>query len=81
MNEQPKLSQRLTAAADMVRTGAVVADVGTDHAYVPIALCLSGRAIRAIASDVAGIVGTIDGAVYDSGAVKRRGGFLRRALG
>ncbi len=52
MNEQPKLSQRLTAAADMVRTGAVVADVGTDHAYVPIALCLSGRAIRAIASDV-----------------------------
>ena len=25
--------------------------------------------------------GTIDGAVYDGGAVKRRGGFLRRALG
>ena len=25
--------------------------------------------------------GTIDGAVYDSGAMKRRGGFLRRALG
>ena len=25
--------------------------------------------------------GAIDGAVYDGGAVKRRGGFLRRALG
>ncbi len=25
--------------------------------------------------------GTIDGMVYDGGAVKRRGGFLRRALG
>ena len=25
--------------------------------------------------------GTIDGAVYDGGAVKRRGGFFRRALG
>ena len=52
MNEQPKLSKRLTAAADMVRAGAVVADVGTDHAYVPIALCLSGRATRAVASDI-----------------------------
>ena len=52
MNEQPKLSKRLSAAADMVRAGAVVADVGTDHAYVPIALCLSGRAVRAVASDI-----------------------------
>ena len=52
MNEQPKLSKRLSAAAEMVRAGAVVADVGTDHAYVPIALCLSGRAARAVASDV-----------------------------
>ena len=25
--------------------------------------------------------GAIDGVVYDGGAVKRRGGFLRRALG
>ena len=52
MNEQPKLSQRLSAAAEMVRAGAIVADVGTDHAYVPIALCLSGRAVRAVASDI-----------------------------
>ena len=52
MNEQQKLSLRLSAAAEMVRAGAVVADVGTDHAYVPIALCLSGRAERAVASDI-----------------------------
>ena len=52
MNEQPKLSRRLGAAAALVRAGAVVADVGTDHAYLPIALCLSGRATRAVASDV-----------------------------
>lgn len=48
----PKLSQRLTAAAELVRENATVADVGTDHAYLPIALCLSGRAKRAVASDV-----------------------------
>ena len=47
-----KLSLRLSTAASLVRDGAVVADVGTDHAYLPIALCLSGRAERAIASDI-----------------------------
>lgn len=52
MNEKPKLSGRLGAAAAFVREGAVVADVGTDHAYLPITLCLSGRATRAVASDV-----------------------------
>ena len=52
MNEKPKLSDRLGTAAEMVRAGAVVADVGTDHAYLPIALCLSGRATRAIAADI-----------------------------
>ena len=52
MNEIPKLSLRLQCAADMVRAGATVADVGTDHAYVPIYLCLTGRVTRAVASDV-----------------------------
>lgn len=47
-----KLSRRLSAAADFVRQGAVVADVGTDHAYLPIALCQSGRARSAVASDI-----------------------------
>ena len=52
MNQTPKLSLRLSCAAEMVRAGAVVSDVGTDHAYLPIYLCATGRAVRAVASDV-----------------------------
>ena len=52
MNQTIKLSLRLSAAAEMVREGSVVADVGTDHAYLPIYLCQTGRAVRAVASDV-----------------------------
>ena len=48
----PILTPRLTAAASFVRSGAFVADVGTDHAYLPIALVLSGRARGAVASDI-----------------------------
>lgn len=47
-----KLTRRLQAAADLVREGAMVADVGTDHAYLPIALCQSNRAASAVASDI-----------------------------
>lgn len=54
MNEAPRLSPRLTHAALFVREGAFVADVGTDHAYLPIHLCLSGRARGAVASDING---------------------------
>jgi tRNA (adenine22-N1)-methyltransferase len=32
--------------------GAVLADIGTDHGYLPIAACLSGKARRAIACDI-----------------------------
>ena len=46
------LSKRLSTAASFVRSGAVCADIGTDHAYVPIHLVLSGIATKAIASDV-----------------------------
>ena len=48
----PKLSPRLMAAAGFVRAGAVVADVGTDHAYLPIYLCKTGRIRCAVASDI-----------------------------
>ena len=43
---------RLGRAADFVREGAVVADIGTDHAYLPIYLLLSGKIKFAIASDI-----------------------------
>lgn len=52
MNKTLKLSKRLRVAADFVRQDAYIADVGTDHAYLPIALCLEGRVKGAIASDI-----------------------------
>lgn len=48
----PILTPRLSAAANFVRSGAFVADVGTDHAYLPIALALSGKISGAVASDI-----------------------------
>ena len=48
----PALDARLRTAFDFVRPGAVVADIGTDHAYLPAALILSGRASAAIAADI-----------------------------
>lgn len=52
MNRTVKLSKRLQAAASLVRQGAYIADVGTDHAYLPIALCLEGRVRGGVASDI-----------------------------
>ena len=48
----PKLSPRLLAVAELVRGGSRVADVGTDHAYLPIYLCQSGKIRGAVASDI-----------------------------
>ena len=47
-----KLSKRMSAVADMVTHGNVLADVGTDHGYVPIALVQQGKIPRAIAMDI-----------------------------
>ncbi len=47
-----KLSKRLCTAASYVRNGAVVADIGTDHAYLPIYLALEKKIAIAIASDI-----------------------------
>ena len=47
-----KLSKRMKAAASMVTTGNVLADIGTDHGYVPIALVQRGRIPSAIAMDI-----------------------------
>lgn len=48
----PALDGRLSTALAFVRPGAVVADIGTDHAYLPAALILSGQASAAIAADI-----------------------------
>lgn len=46
------LSRRLQAIADMVTEGYRLADIGTDHGYIPIWLIQHGRIPSAIAMDV-----------------------------
>ena len=43
---------RLLAAASFVRPGAFFADIGTDHAYLPLYLLQSGCIAHAIAADI-----------------------------
>ncbi len=47
-----KLSERLLSCAQMVIPGNVVADVGTDHGYLPIYLLKNHISPRVIASDL-----------------------------
>lgn len=47
-----ELSPRLRTAADLVPEGARLADVGTDHAYLPAALILEGKIPWAVAADL-----------------------------
>ena len=47
-----KLSPRLAAIAALVPAGARLADVGTDHAYLPVRLLLDGKIPSAVATDV-----------------------------
>lgn len=47
-----QLSERLRAVADLAGEAEVVADVGTDHGYIPVFLVSSGKAERAVAMDV-----------------------------
>ncbi|MDO4289524.1 MAG: class I SAM-dependent methyltransferase [Eubacterium sp.] len=46
------LTPRLEAIAQLVLPGEVLADIGTDHGYLPVALAASGKIPRAIAADV-----------------------------
>ena len=46
------LDIRLRTAAEMVPRGARLADIGSDHAYLPIALCLENKIEYALASDI-----------------------------
>ncbi len=47
-----KLSRRLETIASFVPEGSAVADIGTDHGYIPIHLVQEGKAKHAIAMDV-----------------------------
>jgi len=46
------ITPRLAAIIALVREGAGVIDVGSDHAYVPIYLVKEKKAVRALATDV-----------------------------
>lgn len=47
-----RLSKRLTALANMVTPGNRLADIGTDHGYIPIYLVEAGKIPAAVAMDV-----------------------------
>ncbi len=47
-----QLSKRMDRLASMVTEGSSLADVGTDHGYIPIALVQTGKVSRAIAMDI-----------------------------
>ncbi len=52
-NNISPLGARLSTALRYVREGAVLADIGTDHAYLPICLCKKGIIRTAVAADIA----------------------------
>lgn len=51
--DERHLSKRLQAVADWVTDNARIADIGSDHAYLPAALLLNGRIKYAVAGEVA----------------------------
>ena len=47
------IGERLKTVASLVPRSDIVADIGTDHGYVPAFLVMEGKCRRAIASDIA----------------------------
>ena len=47
-----RLSKRIYALADAVNDGDSIADIGTDHGYVPMILMKQGKSPRVIMSDI-----------------------------
>lgn len=53
MTERPNMYPRLRAIAALAPEGCpCLADIGTDHGYIPVSLLLEGRVKRAVASDI-----------------------------
>ncbi len=46
------LTPRLLAVASLVKGGGIIADIGTDHGYLPVYLIQKGTVIGAIAADI-----------------------------
>lgn len=72
--------ERLRTAAAYVRQGAYFADIGTDHAYLPVFLTSRGSIRRAIAADI------VEGPVARAALTVRESGYgdiieVRRADG
>ena len=51
-NKNSIIDDRLRLCASFVRDGSRLADIGTDHAYLPVWLCRIGKCSCAIAADV-----------------------------
>lgn len=52
MSGESHLDNRLRLCAAFVREGSKLADIGTDHAYLPVWLCRNGICPSAIAADI-----------------------------
>ncbi len=61
--DEKHLSARLACVASLVPAGARVADIGSDHAYLPAALVLDGKSDFAIAGEV--VKGPYENAVHE----------------
>lgn len=61
--DEKHLSARLACVASLVPAGARVADIGSDHAYLPAALVLDGEIDFAIAGEV--VKGPYENAVHE----------------
>ena len=61
--DEKHLSARLACVASLVPVGARVADIGSDHAYLPAALVLDGKIDFAIAGEV--VKGPYENAVHE----------------
>lgn len=52
MDKQLNISNRLKQVASFVSKGAFLADIGSDHAYLPTYICTYDSSLRAIAGEV-----------------------------
>lgn len=52
VDAETHLSERMRVIADMVRPGSVIADIGTDHGWLPVYLLQTGKCSRALAMDL-----------------------------